>query len=165
MDSDVAQRTFELPRARWAYVRIRLCVGEARRDARATANGRVGAREARGRTKTGRLTTTTRARTTRRITRDATWKWSRAGLEAMVRAAVRRAHGAIDGGFEVEFVGGERAGAGEAFAGTFVVKVAHENRRKLWSALSLTGYMDESQERACAYEIVAVSPTLSALAA
>lgn len=109
--------------------------------------------------------TTTRAR--RRTVmgdasaRDKTWDAIRDDVETSVRDAVRRAHGAIDGGFEVTVIGGERRADARSTTVTFVARVEHEYRRRLWSALTMATTFGE---RSCAYDVLGVEESLSALA-
>jgi len=99
--------------------------------------------------------------------REKTWDAIRDDVETSVRDAVRRAHGVIDGGFEVTVIGGERRADADADGGaklttmTFVARVEHEYRRRLWSALTMATTFGE---RTCAYDVLGVEESLSALA-
>jgi len=83
-------------------------------------------------------------------------------LTTAVRAAVRRAHGVIDGGFDFELFGVERdAQATDRVVYVFYVKVSGENHRKVWSALTLsTRFDDERPETECVYDVLGVEPSL-----
>lgn len=96
--------------------------------------------------------------------REKTWDAIRDDVETSVRDAVRRAHGAIDGGFEVTVIGGERRADDDGARSTtmtFVARVEHEYRRRLWSALTMATTFGE---RSCAYDVLGVEESLSALA-
>ena len=83
-----------------------------------------------------------------------------------VRAAVRRAHGVIDGGFDFELFGVERdARAKDRVVFVFYVKVSGENHKKVWSALTLTTQFDEERRGTeCVYDVLGVEPSLVRLA-
>ncbi len=89
---------------------------------------------------------------------DGTWESIRDDVETSVRDAVRRAHGVIDGGFEATVIGGDGGARGTM---TFVVRVEHEYRRRLWSALTMATTFGE---RSCAYDVLGMEESLSALA-
>ena len=88
---------------------------------------------------------------------DGTWESIRDDVETSVRDAVRRAHGVIDGGFEATVIGGDGGARGTM---TFVVRVEHEYRRRLWSALTMATTFGE---RSCAYDVLGMEESLSCL--
>ena len=92
---------------------------------------------------------------------DGTWESIRDDVETSVRDAVRRAHGVIDGGFEATVIGGDGGDGGVRGTMTFVVRVEHEYRRRLWSALTMATTFGE---RSCAYDVLGMEESLSALA-
>lgn len=78
-----------------------------------------------------------------------------ATVEGAVRVALTRAHGAVGGAKAFEVCGAR----GED--GTCVLRVDESDVKVLWSALTM---VDEINERACLFEVLAIEASLVRLA-